>query len=139
MINVQVIDKIDRIDFSLFDADIKPFFCTDEVQAFNEVEEMQPSVILLNYDVLKDQTIDYIRLIINVSPDSKVVVIADELSEEYVLSCLIAGAKGFQELEQLDQYVNKLIKVVDKGEVWITRRMVAILLENIRNGNIVIR
>lgn len=132
MIKVQIIDKTDCINLTLLDAEVNSSLCDDEVQALNAVEKMQPSVVLLNYDVRKEQTIDYIRLILNVSSESKVVVLAEGLSDEKILSCLVAGAKGYQNLKQLDEYVNKLIKIVDAGEAWITRRMVAKLLDNIR-------
>ena len=131
MINVQVIDDRGQIKSTLIGAKLNASWQEDEVQALNFVEEKQPSVILLNYDVRKEQTADYIVLIRKASVKSKVIIIADELSEENILKCLIAGAKGYQEIKQLEVYVDKLIRVVDAGEAWITRRMVAILLDSL--------
>jgi len=132
MTSVQIIDKTGRIKLKLLDAEAYPFLCNDEVQALNSVEKMQPSVVILNYELRKEQTLDYIKLILNASSGSKIVVIADELSEEKILDCLIAGAKGYQSFKQLDEHINKLIKVVDAGGAWVTRRMVAKLLNKIR-------
>ena len=130
MINVQVIDNTDQIKLA-FNAEVNVLCYKDEVQALNAVEESQSSVILLNYEVRKEQTADYIALIGKANLDSKIIVIADELSEEKIIKCLTAGAKGYQETKQLETYVDKLIKVVDAGEAWITRRMVAVLLDSL--------
>ncbi len=135
MTSVQIIDKTGRIKLKLLEAEVNPFLCDDEVQALNSIEKMQPSVVILNYEVRKEQTIDYITLILTASSDSKIVVIADELSEEKILDCLLAGAKGYQSVKQLDEHINKLIKVVDAGGAWVTRRMIAKLLNKIREEN----
>ena len=131
MINVQVIDNTDQIKLALINAEMNVLCYEDEVQALNAVEESQPSVILLNYKVREEQTANYIGLIRKANLESKIIVISDELSEEKIIKCLIAGAKGYQEAKQLETYVDKLIKVVDAGEAWITRRMVAILLDSL--------
>ena len=131
MINVQVIDNTGQIKLALINAKVNVSCYEDEVQALNAVEESQPSVILLNYEVRKEQTADYIGIIRKANLESKIIIIADKLSEEKIIKCLIAGAKGYQETKQLETYVDKLIKVVDAGEAWITRRMVAILLDSL--------
>ena len=132
MISVLIIDNAEQIKPIVSDsiADISLYI--DEIQALNAIENKQPSVVLLNYAVREEETADYIKLILKVSIDCKIVVIANELSQENILNCLIAGAKGYQEIKQLSSYADKLIKVIDAGEAWITRRMVAILLEILR-------
>ena len=131
MINVQAIDNTGQIKLALVNAGASVSCYEDEVQALNAVEESRPSVILLNYEVRKEQTADYIGLIRKANLESKIIVISDELSEEKIIKCLIAGAKGYQEAKQLEAYVDKLIKVVDAGEAWITRHMVAVLLDSL--------
>jgi len=135
MINVLVIDNTDSIKPDLSDDGLNITLCKDEVQALNAVEKKQPSVVLLNYSVRKEQTAEYIKLIRSVNTDSKVVVIAKDLTEQQIVECLIAGAKGYQQQKQLDEYMDKLIRVIDAGEAWITRRMVAILLDKLLENN----
>ena len=132
MINVLIIDNAEEIKPVLSDTVANISLYIDEVQALNAIEKQQASVVLLNYAVRKEETAEYIKLILEVSTDCKIVVIADELGQEKTLNCLIAGATGYQELKQLDFYADKLIKVIDAGEAWITRRMVATLLNNLR-------
>ena len=132
MISVLIIDKAEQIKPIVSDSIADLSLYIDEIQALNAIENKQPSVVLLNYAVREEETADYIKLILKVSIDCKIVVIANELSQENILNCLIAGAKGYQEINQLSIYADKLIKVIDAGEAWITRRMVAILLEILR-------
>ena len=132
MINVLIIDNSEQIKLDSSGSVANIALYKDEVQALNIVEKKQSPVVLLNYAVRKDETAEYIELILNASIDCKIVVIADELSQEKILNCLTAGAKGYQEIKQLDFYADKIIKVLDAGEAWITRCMVAILLDSLR-------
>ena len=131
MINVQVIDNTSQIKLALINTEVNASWYEDEVQALNAVEENHPSVVLLNYEVRKEQTADYINLIRKANLESKIIIIANELNEDKIIKCLIAGAKGYQEIKQLEIYADKLIRVIDAGEAWITRRMVAILLDSL--------
>jgi DNA-binding NarL/FixJ family response regulator len=129
MISVQIIGIAQQLKQVVTDEGMCVSFFDDEVKALNAVEKTKPSVILLEYGLRKAETDDYIKLLLNVSTESKVVVIADELNEEDIFACLIAGARGYQNINGLSEYAVKMIKVVDAGEAWITRRMVAKLLD----------
>ncbi len=129
MINVQAIGITEQLSQVFDKEEMNISFFDDDVQALNAAEQVQPSVIVLNFDMRQAETYDYIRLLLKVSADSKVIVVANKLSDDEVLACLIAGAKGYQSLSQLDHYAVKMIKVIDAGEAWVTRKMVAKLLE----------
>ena len=131
MINLQIIDNTDQIKLALLEAEVNLSIYNDEVQALIAVEKIQPSVIFLSYNVRKEETVEYIKLLLKASKDSKIVVIADELNEKKIVNCFIAGAKGYQDVKQLQVYAKKLIIMVDAGEAWIARRMVAILLDTL--------
>ena len=89
MINVLIIDNSEQIKPVLSDAEAKFSLYIDEVQALNAVEKTQPSVVLLNYAVRKEETTEYIKLILEAGIDCKIVVITDELNQEKKLNCLI--------------------------------------------------
>jgi len=132
MIDVLVIDKTEQIKTLLLMEKLGVEVFGNEVKALNVIEQRSSPVVLLHYNVREQQTEDYIRLIMQASANSKVVVVADELDENSVLKCLLAGAKGYQEMNQLDHYAEKMIAVIDAGEAWITRRMTATLLDSLR-------
>jgi len=130
MINVYIIDNLNEIGLNLAGANTVCF--DDEIKALNAIEQVQPSVVLINHGLLKEETTEYIKVIAAISPNSNIVIIGDGLGDANILSCLIAGAKGYQELGQINEYAERLIKVVDAGEAWITRRMVSTLLDALR-------
>ncbi len=45
-----------------------------------------------------------------------------------LLPPLMVGAKGYQNIKQVNEYAVKIVKVIDADEAWITRRMVEKLL-----------
>lgn len=128
MINVQVIGFSEQIKPLIEDKEIRVSYPEDEVQALNTTEKTKPSVILLNYKLRKAETDNYIKLLLAVSQESKIIVVADGLDEKNILLCLMAGARGYQNENRLNDYVVKMIKVVNAGEAWITRRLVTTLL-----------
>jgi len=130
MINVYIIDNSNEIELNLAGANTVCF--DDEIKALNAIEQVQPSVVLINHALLKEETAEYIKVISAISSTSNIVIIGDGLGDANILSCLIAGAKGYQELKQINEYAERLIKVVDAGEAWITRRMVSTLLDALR-------
>jgi len=130
MINVYIIDNSNEIELNLAGANTVCF--DDEIKALNAIEQVQPSVVLINHALLKEETAEYIKVISAISSNSNIVIIGDGLDDTSILNCLIAGAKGCQELKQINEYAERLIKVVDAGEVWITRRMVSTLLDALR-------
>jgi len=129
MINVQAIGITEQLSQVFDQEEVSVSFFDDDVQALNATEQVQPSVILLNFSMRQVETYDYISLLLKASANSKVIVVANKLTDDEVLACLIAGAKGYQSLNQLDYYVVKMVKVVNADEAWVTRRMVAKLLD----------
>lgn len=130
MIDVLVIDKTNQIKSALSAVAAENF--DDEVKALNAAENMASPVIFLNFNVMQEQTGEYIRLLLKVNLNSKIVLIAEELGEKDVLSCLLDGAMGYQQLDQLSGYAERLVAAMEAGEVWITRRMTATLLDSLR-------
>ena len=134
MLDVLIIDKSNQIEPVLTQLNANIESIDDEVKALSLVENKWPAVVFLSYDVMQEKTSDYIKVLLKLSSSCKVIVIANELSENEILNCLLAGAKGYQTLKQLNKCGQKLITVVTAGEVWITRRMTAIVLDTLRTG-----
>jgi DNA-binding NarL/FixJ family response regulator len=104
----------------------------DEIVAFNAVAETHPYIIILDYALRKSRTPDYIELLLRASPASRLVVIADKLSEAAILEVLVAGANGYAEQREMPRIGGKLLRAIWQGEAWISRTMVAKLLERLR-------
>jgi len=108
----------------------------DEVRALNAIERVKPDIIILNYSVQHSHTAEFISLLCRVSEHSKIVLIARALTDDEILDCLIAGAKGYLQLNDMPGFINKLLPAVQAGEAWITRRMVAKLIDKLLHQQI---
>jgi len=136
MKDVLIIDKTAEIKLALTLETFSTIEFDDEVGGLNAVGEKKPTVILLNHNIMRERTPYYISLLLESSVESNVIVIADTLSESEILNCLLAGAKGYQEIDRLNFYADKLVRVIQAGEAWITRRMTRILLDSLREQHI---
>ena len=133
--NILVIDNAGWLALLLAELGLEVLSVADEVQALNAAEQQKPEIIFLDYANRGDQTPEYISLLLDVSDGSKLVVIGENIDEDDVFRCLLMGANGFQDKQQLPYYINKLVKVVADGEAWVSRKMVARILSTLRQIN----
>ncbi len=103
--------------------------CENEIQVMNQLESSVPAIVLLDYTVRKAGTSEFIEILRQMSAAVEIVVIGDDLADEQVIRCILAGAKGYQNRNTLEQYIEKLIAVVADGEAWVSRKMVAALID----------
>jgi len=134
MMDILVIDRTDQIKPELSAVQENVQYVNDEVKALNEVEKYSTAVVLLHINMMQEQTPEYIEVLLKASSKSAIVVVADELSDNEILKCLLAGAKGYQQQGQLREYASRLVNVMNDGEAWITRRMTATLLDSLRQS-----
>ena len=133
---IHVIDNNGQLQPQLLMTEADVTFFNDEILALNAVEKQLPGIILLNFALRGEETAAYVELLLSQCATTNIVVVGSELSDEQVLACLLAGAKGYQNIRELPQYIEKIIKVIALGEAWITRRMTARLLDYIRSQNL---
>jgi DNA-binding NarL/FixJ family response regulator len=91
-------------------------------------------MILLNFALRGSETADYTNLLLTASPASNIVIIGDDLHEEQILHCVLAGAKGYQNSLSLATYINRMIRAVAAGEAWLSRKIVAYVLDAIHQN-----
>ena len=131
MIEVQVIDNSNRILLQGTDNRLNINISDDEMQALSITAKKQPAIVLLHYDIQNDKTGKYIRQLLKQSRNSKIIVLAENISEDEILNCFLAGARRFMSIIEINQFAHKAISVVFRGEAWIKRHMVLGLIENL--------
>lgn len=129
---ILVIDKDESISVCLATVEAQLFCHQDEIQALNAAETQQPAVIFLAYDLRGEETPYFIRMLSDAAPATRLVVIGAQIDENAVIQCMLAGAKGFQELAQLSHYAIRLIQALLNDEAWLSRKSVARLIDSIR-------
>lgn len=132
MLDVLIIDNHNMLAHPINREGVSVTVYDDEIRALNTVVWKKPDIILLNYAVQNNNTAAFISLLSNANEQSKIVLIAPALTDDEILDCLIAGATGFLEINEMPKFINKLLPAVHAGEAWITRRMVAKLIARLR-------
>ena len=130
--DILVIDRTDSIKLDLLAVQKNIHYVNDEVKALNALEECSSVTVLLHINMMQEKTAEYIDVLLKANPASAIVVIADELSDDEILKCLLAGAMGYQQQGRLMEYAYRLVNAMNDGEAWITRRMTATLLDSLR-------
>lgn len=110
------------------------------VGSFNNREEAleftalkKPSIILLEYEAEKLNTELFVKSLLIESPDSRIIMLGQNLSDEIILSCLISAIYGYLERQDVNTFLQKAIFSVGKGEAWVSRRLVGLLIEKLRH------
>lgn len=106
---------------------------SNEIKALDHSEQVQPAIILLNYQLREELTPEYIGLLAKASPTSKVIV-TGSLTDSQIIDCLMAGAQGYLDNAQMEVFADKAITAVNMGEAWVSRQMLGKLLN--RTGDL---
>jgi two-component system, NarL family, nitrate/nitrite response regulator NarL len=101
----------------------------------NVLRELKPAVLLLDLNLRRLSGIQNIPSIQKLSPSTKIIVLTEfpRLSEE--LSVLKLGAKGYSGKDISEDLLRKAVKIVQRGELWIGRKMISILLAEVLPAN----
>lgn len=133
MIDILIIDNENAIARFVDEDKTTITVYDDEVRALDAVEKSKPSIIIINYTMRKTATAKYISLLFKASSQSKIVLIAQKLTDNEILDCLAAGTKGYLQVDEVEKFINKLVKAVADGEAWISRHMVSKLLARLHH------
>ena len=131
MIDVLIIDNENVLARHIDAEGVAMIVHNDQIRALNAAELLKPDIIMLNYTVPANNTVEFISLLCRVSEHSKIVLIAQDLADDEIIDCLLAGAKGYLQINEMKNFINKLIPAIHAGEAWITRRMVAKLIDRL--------
>ncbi len=101
----------------------------DDVEALKVAEELQPAIVLLDHEIEKNNTALFIKALNIESPESKVILLGKNLSDEIVLNCLVSGSYGYLDWNDVEKFLIKTILAVSNGEAWVSRRLVGLLIE----------
>ena len=137
MISVFIVDSNDEISSAVGESLSDPNIYVNEVKLFNAMERKRFAIILLHHAVRGPETATTVRLLKNTNPAAEIVVIGNDQSDEEIIACVMAGANGYERISSLALYAEKMLRVVEAGEAWISRKMVVKLLNYWRKGSLV--
>ena len=101
--------------------------------AIARIKRLNPRVLLVNANKSIDEYCDLLLALQYQCPDTQAILIIDETvaEENYLLKMLASGARGFisNNLDSLN--FSKIVRAVDQGEAWVSRKMTGKIMHEI--------
>jgi DNA-binding NarL/FixJ family response regulator len=101
---------------------------SDGVQAVSETVELGPQVVLMDTQLPNGQSMEALRQIKQLNPDTKVLLLSTMDREEYLYETLRAGADGFVLKDIAPDELAQAIRTVARGEVMVQSQLASRLL-----------
>ena len=92
---------------------------------------VRPFVLLLDLALLPPEGIGSISAIQRLSPSTKIILLSSVFEVKEAISALKSGARGVCLKDIEPSLLKKAIEVVQKGEVWVGRKIISHLLSEI--------
>ena len=95
------------------------------LQAIDVISDLKPDVVLLDISMPELDGIQVIPIIKQKSPETKALMLTASMDQDKILEALKAGAKGYLSKNTTISGLIKAIKVVNKGQLWVERKLIA--------------
>ena len=103
----------------------------DQTILLQSAAAYKPSVILLDYGLPELGGINGIATLSQFFPSTRIILFSDNLDDKGIIRALKAGARGYCPRDIDSDLLNKAIKVVQNGEIWVGRRIIHALLKEL--------
>lgn len=101
---------------------------TDGVQAVSETAELGPQVVIMDAQLPNGQSLEALRQIKQLSPDSHVLLLSSLDREDYLYETLRAGAGGYVLKDIAADELAQAVRTVARGEVLVQPQIAGRLL-----------
>ena len=95
------------------------------------VTRLMPRILLLDVNMAAGNGVALLRILRQKSPRTKVILLTRRASEARILDVLSHGARGYLEKKVLRTFLPKAVRLVDAGQAWVPRKMVAKILDRL--------
>lgn len=101
------------------------------LEAITSTGHLRPRILLLDLALARAQRMPLIPALRQKSPQTKVILLTDGASEARTLEALAHGARGYLDKALLTTFLARAVRVVDEGEAWVPRKMVAPIMDRL--------
>lgn len=103
---------------------------TEDVVA--RITQLKPRILFVNLDLSVERECALLEALHRTCPETLVLLLTDKsVQEEQVIQALASGARGCLSHETDPFYFLKAVRVVDRGEIWVTRRMLGKIMDRV--------
>jgi DNA-binding NarL/FixJ family response regulator len=96
---------------------------------------LKPQVVLFDLKMNKRNEVPALMLFRAKSPRTKFILLTGRASDAQILDAISQGARGYLDPTQLHRFLIKAVRVVNAGESWVPRAMVAKIIERLARLN----
>ncbi len=125
-----VLDGLERL-FAAQDGLAVEATCADGKEALAAVERVRPDVLVLDLHIPKMDGLSVIREIKREGYPTRVVILADDLTEKEALECIRSGVAGIVLKDMPSNLVLQCVRKVAAGDVWVERRSFSRAMEHL--------
>lgn len=104
----------------------------DGRQVLRGVETLHPDVLLLDMQLVQVGEMEEFAHLRARSPTTKILILADVFEEEAIARAVLHGAQGHLLKTVRPAELIKAIRATQSGELWVSRKLLTRLLENLR-------
>ena len=102
----------------------------DEVVA--RIGQLKPRIVFVSLDQSIGGDFALLEALHRECPETLVLLLADKsVQEEQIIQALASGARGCLSHEADPLYFLKAVHVVDRGEIWVTRKMLGKIMDRV--------
>jgi DNA-binding NarL/FixJ family response regulator len=110
--------------------------CVDNLDALrDDLARVYPSILLLDYDLPRLDGAEGVAGLMNLSPETRIIIFSNTLSDETEWELFKAGVWGCCKKDIDTKQLKNIVRAVPQGELWIRRSLTNRLLEEL--GSIV--
>lgn len=101
----------------------------DPIIALNSLSDCCEAIVFISYALLQQETPTFIHGLKRQNQNLDIIVVGYGIRSGEIIDCIMAGAKGYEDAVLFPQFAHKIIKVIEQGEAWLSRRLVAELID----------
>src|SRR5262249_19960015 len=101
------------------------------LEAIASAGRLRPRILLLDLGLARAAGTSLIPAVRQKSPQTKVILLTERASEARTLEALAHGARGYLDRSVLSRFLARAVRVVDAGEAWVPRKMVAKIMDRL--------
>lgn len=97
-----------------------------------KISHLRPRILFINLDPSNNANFTLLEALHRQCPETFIVLLTEKsIQEEQLLRALANGARGCLSHEADPFHFLKAVRVVDRGEIWVTRKMLGKIMDKV--------
>jgi two-component system, NarL family, nitrate/nitrite response regulator NarL len=98
------------------------------------LSQYKPAVLLLDSDLIQHRGTRQLSTLLQTNPLTRIIFFTDHFNDAEAIAVLKGGARGYCAKKTSGALLKKAVQAVKKGEFWIGRRLIPLLIESLREA-----